>query len=598
MPPSSIVLIEADRPSQDALREGLDPPVYTEATVVTERAAPVDVEKTNLAYGWCQYMQICLIIVGTLHCLLTWFEPRERIWHVPPFRNPHLPDKFGHWAIVVDIEAFLGKTVWLFSSGVTLRPGATARLPTQANVQRMVPAVQSVPTAALKVWQKGPPARLTTGLSGPSRRHLPPSGRPRAVSVASAIGAVVDVQFDAENLPPILQRPGEVTGRTPRLILEVSQHPGDNVVRCIASGRFVPRVLSGAKKSSTPSKIRTQDPARGPIASQAPSPIHAEAPEFVWEMSVEQEILVASGIAVVDLVRPHAKWWKDWTVREVPAVGKTVLIMELDQQRRLVRTNERAPCGAPLVWLDWTDMLPEHFRDQEGHKTCYSSSPVAFSVSTQPDQGVCSAPGRIPSAVELSANASPPTWVVRRSASTTTTKGSITSVQAIYVPADDLTDPAPATTFAHLDATTVLSRGIAELAIYPAVDPLDSTSRIMDPNIVGQHHYDIARGVQKILQDYKSLQSITQASLVWTSCRKTKLTVSRACKIQRSLSQPPFQVTEVFTGHAGKFVSLEETIRGFQMANLDHLPEVAFYMQGGIDDVFKKAEELVKTHGA
>ncbi|PIO52730.1 ATP synthase [Teladorsagia circumcincta] len=181
---------------------------------------------------------------------------------------------------------------------------------------------------------------------------------------------------------------------------------------------------------------------------------------------------------------------------------------------------------------------------------------------------------------------------------TTTTKGSITSVQAIYVPADDLTDPAPATTFAHLDATTVLSRGIAELAIYPAVDPLDSTSRIMDPNIVGHKHYDIARGVQKILQDYKSLQDIIAILGMDELSEDDKLTVSRARKIQRFLSQP-FQVAEVFTGHTGKFVSLEETIRGFEMilkGELDHLPEVAFYMQGGIDDVFAKAEELAKQH--
>jgi F-type H+-transporting ATPase subunit beta len=182
---------------------------------------------------------------------------------------------------------------------------------------------------------------------------------------------------------------------------------------------------------------------------------------------------------------------------------------------------------------------------------------------------------------------------------TSTKKGSITSVQAIYVPADDLTDPAPATTFAHLDATTVLSRGIAELAIYPAVDPLDSTSRIMDPNVVGQKHYDIARGVQKILQDYKSLQDIIAILGMDELSEDDKLTVSRARKIQRFLSQP-FQVAEVFTGHAGKFVSLEETIRGFTMilnGELDHLPEVAFYMQGGVDDVFKKAEELAKIHG-
>jgi F-type H+-transporting ATPase subunit beta len=239
--------------------------------------------------------------------------------------------------------------------------------------------------------------------------------------------------------------------------------------------------------------------------------------------------------------------------------------------------------------------VAEYFRDQEGQDVLlFIDNIFRF---TQAGSEVSALLGRIPSAVGYQPTLATDMGSMQERI-TTTKKGSITSVQAIYVPADDLTDPAPATTFAHLDATTVLSRGIAELAIYPAVDPLDSTSRIMDPNVVGQKHYDIARGVQKILQNYKSLQDIIAILGMDELSEDDKLTVSRARKIQRFLSQP-FQVAEVFTGHVGKFVSLEETIRGFEMilkGELDHLPEVAFYMQGGIEDVKNKAEELAKIH--
>ncbi|GBO18698.1 ATP synthase subunit beta, mitochondrial, partial [Araneus ventricosus] len=218
-----------------------------------------------------------------------------------------------------------------------------------------------------------------------------------------------------------------------------------------------------------------------------------------------------------------------------------------------------------------------------------------FSLFTQAGSEVSALLGRIPSAVGYQPTLATDMGTMQERI-TTTKKGSITSVQAIYVPADDLTDPAPATTFAHLDATTVLSRGIAELGIYPAVDPLDSTSRIMDPNIVGHEHYDIARGVQKILQDYKSLQDIIAILGMDELSEEDKLTVSRARKIQRFLSQP-FQVAEVFTGQAGKFVPLADTIKGFKqilVGELDHLPEGAFYMVGPIEEVLEKAEKLAK----
>merc|ERR1719297_346086 len=371
---------------------------------------------------------------------------------------------------------------------------------------------------------------------------------------------------------------------------------------------------------------------RGPIPTDKRQSIHAEAPDFD-EMSVEQEILV-TGIKVVDLLAPYCKGGKIGLFGGA-GVGKTVLIMELinniakahggfsvfagvgertregndlyaemiesgviklgdqatDSKCTLVYGQMNEPPGA-RARVGLTGLtVAEHFRDQEGQDVLlFVDNIFRF---TQANSEVSALLGRIPSAVGYQPTLATDLGGLQERI-TTTKKGSITSVQAIYVPADDLTDPAPATTFAHLDATTVLSRAIAELGIYPAVDPLDSTSRIMDPNIIGEEHYKIARGVQKILQDYKSLQDIIAILGMDELSEEDKLTVARARKIQRFLSQP-FQVAEVFTGHAGKLVTLEQTIEGFQeilAGKYDHLPEVAFYMVGDISEVEQKAERL------
>nr|XP_005312795.2 ATP synthase subunit beta, mitochondrial-like [Chrysemys picta bellii] len=373
---------------------------------------------------------------------------------------------------------------------------------------------------------------------------------------------------------------------------------------------------------------------RGPIMTKQFAAIHAEAPEFV-EMSVEQEILV-TGIKVVDLLAPYAKGSKIGLFGGA-GVGKTVLIMELinnvakahggylvfagvgERNREgndlyyemiesgvinlkdttskvaLVYRQMNEPPGARARVALTELTVAEYFRDQEGQDM------LLFIVNIfrfmQAGSEVSALLGRIPSAVGYQPTLATDMGTMQERI-TTTRKGSITSVQAIYVPADDLTDPAPATTFAHLDATTVLSRAIAELGIYPAVDPLDSTSRIMDPNIVGQEHYDVARGVQKTLQDYKSLQDIIATLGLDELSEEDKLTVARARKIQCFLSQP-FQVAEVFTGHAGKLVPLKETIKGFQeiLAGVyDHLPEQAFYMVGPIEEAVAKADKLAEEH--
>ncbi|KAF8770591.1 ATP synthase subunit beta like protein [Argiope bruennichi] len=371
---------------------------------------------------------------------------------------------------------------------------------------------------------------------------------------------------------------------------------------------------------------------RGPVVTDKFAGIHQEAPEFV-EMSVEQEILV-TGIKVVDLLAPYSKGGKIGLFGGA-GVGKTVLIMELinniakahggysvfagvgertregnDLYHEMIeggvislkdktskvslvygQMNEPPGARARVALTGLT--VAEYFRDEEGQDVLlFIDNIFRF---TQAGSEVSALLGRIPSAVGYQPTLATEMGTMQERI-TTTKKGSITSVQAIYVPADDLTDPAPATTFAHLDATTVLSRGIAELGIYPAVDPLDSTSRIMDPNIVGHEHYDVARGVQKILQDYKSLQDIIAILGMDELSEEDKLTVSRARKIQRFLSQP-FQVAEVFTGQAGKFVPLADTIKGFKQVlngEMDHLPEVAFYMVGPIEEVIQKAEKLAE----
>ncbi|XP_035225565.1 ATP synthase subunit beta, mitochondrial [Stegodyphus dumicola] len=463
--------------------------------------------------------------------------------------------------------------------------------------------------------------------------------------IVAVIGAVVDVQFD-DDLPPILNAL-EVEGRKPRLILEVAQHLGENTVRTIAMdgteglvrGNTVLDTKSPIKIPVGPETlgriinvIGEPIDERGPVVTDKYSAIHQEAPEFV-EMSVEQEILV-TGIKVVDLLAPYSKGGKIGLFGGA-GVGKTVLIMELinniakahggysvfagvgertregndlyhemieggvislkDKSSKvsLVYGQMNEPPGARARVALTGLTVAEYFRDEEGQDVLlFIDNIFRF---TQAGSEVSALLGRIPSAVGYQPTLATDMGTMQERI-TTTRKGSITSVQAIYVPADDLTDPAPATTFAHLDATTVLSRGIAELGIYPAVDPLDSTSRIMDPNIVGQEHYDVARGVQKILQDYKSLQDIIAILGMDELSEEDKLTVSRARKIQRFLSQP-FQVAEVFTGQAGKFVPLADTIKGFKSilnGEMDHIPEVAFYMVGPIEEVLQKAEKLAE----
>jgi len=467
--------------------------------------------------------------------------------------------------------------------------------------------------------------------------------------IVAVIGAVVDVQF-TDGLPPILNAL-EVQDRESRLVLEVSQHLGENVVRTIAMdgteglvrGQVVidtDAPISIPVGEETLGRIMNVigEPIdeRGPIVTKTKAAIHTEAPEFV-EMSVNQEIL-ETGIKVVDLLAPYAKGGKIGLFGGA-GVGKTVLIMELinnvakahggysvfagvgertregndlyhemieggvislkDKTSKVAlvygQMNEPPGARARVALTGLT--VAEYFRDEEGQDVLlFIDNIFRF---TQAGSEVSALLGRIPSAVGYQPTLATDMGSMQERI-TTTKKGSITSVQAIYVPADDLTDPAPATTFAHLDATTVLSRAIAELGIYPAVDPLDSTSRIMDPNIIGEEHYKIARGVQKILQDYKSLQDIIAILGMDELSEEDKLTVARARKIQRFLSQP-FQVAEVFTGHAGKLVTMEQTIAGFTeilSGKYDHLPEVAFYMVGDISEVVTKAERLAAEAAA
>jgi len=466
--------------------------------------------------------------------------------------------------------------------------------------------------------------------------------------VVSVIGAVVDVQFE-DGLPEILNAL-EVEDRQPKLILEVAQHLGENTVRTIAMDG-TEGLVRGNVVNDTGNPIMIPvgpetlgriinvigDPIdeRGPVPTDKRQAIHAEAPAFE-EMSVEQEILV-TGIKVVDLLAPYAKGGKIGLFGGA-GVGKTVLIMELinnvakahggysvfagvgertregndlyhemieggvislkDKTSKVAlvygQMNEPPGARARVALTGLT--VAEYFRDQEGQDVLlFIDNIFRF---TQAGSEVSALLGRIPSAVGYQPTLATDMGSMQERI-TTTKKGSITSVQAIYVPADDLTDPAPATTFAHLDATTVLSRSVAERGIYPAVDPLDSTSRIMDPNIIGGEHYEVARGVQKLLQDYKSLQDIIAILGMDELSEEDKLKVARARKIERFLSQP-FQVAEVFTNNPGKLVPIDQTISGFKAilaGKYDHLPEVAFYMVGNIDEVTAKAERLAAERG-
>ena len=467
--------------------------------------------------------------------------------------------------------------------------------------------------------------------------------------ITQIIGAVVDVKFDGE-LPEILSAL-ECKNGDNRLVLEVAQHLGESSVRTIAMDA-TEGLKRGDEVIATGAPIQVPvgpetlgriinvigEPIdeKGEVKTKEKWPIHRAAPEFS-EQSTETEILV-TGIKVVDLLAPYAKGGKIGLFGGA-GVGKTVLIMELinnvakahggfsvfagvgertregnDLYHEMIDSGVIKPDGpgskAALVYGQMNEppgararvalsglTVAEYFRDQEGQDVLFFVDNI-FRF-TQAGSEVSALLGRIPSAVGYQPTLATDMGNLQERI-TTTNKGSITSVQAIYVPADDLTDPAPATSFAHLDATTVLSRQIAEIGIYPAVDPLDSTSRILDPRIVGEEHYRVAREVQKVLQTYKSLQDIIAILGMDELSEEDKLTVARARKIQRFLSQP-FFVAEVFTGSPGKLVDLESTIKGFDAickGEYDHLPEAAFYMVGTIEEVIEKAEKMAKEAAA
>ena len=461
--------------------------------------------------------------------------------------------------------------------------------------------------------------------------------------VRQVMGAVVDVQFDGE-LPAILNAL-ETENNGKRLVLEVAQHLGENTVRTIAMD-VSEGLVRGQEVKDTGSAITVPvgegtlgrimnvigEPVdeAGDIPTDTVRPIHADAPSF-QDQATESEILV-TGIKVVDLLAPYVKGGKIGLFGGA-GVGKTVLIMELINN--IAKTHggysvfagvgERTREGNDLYWemiesgvnkegggegskaaLIYGQMneppgararvalsgltVAEHFREEGQDVLFFVDNIFRF---TQAGSEVSALLGRIPSAVGYQPTLGTDMGSMQERITSTTT-GSITSVQAVYVPADDLTDPAPASTFAHLDATTVLSRSIAEKGIYPAVDPLDSTSRVLDPRIIGDEHYNVARQVQEVLQRYKALQDIIAILGMDELSEDDKIAVARARKIERFLSQP-FDVAEVFTGSPGVQVPLKDTIEGFKglvNGNYDHLPEQAFYMVGTIDEAIKKAEKL------
>ncbi len=461
--------------------------------------------------------------------------------------------------------------------------------------------------------------------------------------ISQVLGAVVDVSFEGE-LPAIMNAL-KVDNNGNKLILEVAQHLGENVVRTIAMDS-----TEGLVRGQTATDLDTPismpvgpetlgrimnvigDPVdeRGPINTTKKYPIHRPAPEFV-DQSTETEVLV-TGIKVVDLLAPYARGGKIGLFGGA-GVGKTVLIMELinniakahggysvfagvgertregnDLYHEMIESGiidlEGDKSKVALVYGQMNEppgarsrvalsglTQAEYFRDEEGQDVLFFIDNI-FRF-TQAGSEVSALLGRMPSAVGYQPTLATDMGALQERI-TTTKKGSITSVQAIYVPADDLTDPAPATSFAHLDATTVLNRAISEKGIYPAVDPLDSTSRILDPQVVGEEHYRVAREVQRVLQTYKSLQDIIAILGMDELSEEDKLTVTRARKIEKFLSQP-FFVAEVFTGSSGKYVDLEDTIKSFDglvKGEYDHMPEAAFYMVGGIEEVIEKAKKL------
>ncbi|MCH8918765.1 MAG: F0F1 ATP synthase subunit beta [Proteobacteria bacterium] len=460
--------------------------------------------------------------------------------------------------------------------------------------------------------------------------------------ISQIISAVVDVRFDGE-LPPILNAI-ECQNQGKRLVLEVALHLGQSTVRTIAMDS-TEGLVRGQEVIDTGAPITVPvgpatlgriinvvgDPVdeRGPLETDKRLPIHRPAPNFEAQ-STESDILI-TGIKVIDLLAPYAKGGKIGLFGGA-GVGKTVIIMELinniakahggysvfagvgertregnDLYHEMIESgviNLDGESKAALVYGQMNEppgararvgltgvTLAEYFRDEEGQDVLlFIDNIFRF---TQAGSEVSALLGRMPSAVGYQPTLATDMGTLQERI-TSTRKGSITSVQAIYVPADDLTDPAPATSFAHLDATTVLSRQIAELGIYPAVDPLDSTSRMLDPRVIGEEHYLIARDVQKVLQTYKSLQDIIAILGMDELSEEDKLTVARARKIQRFLSQP-FHVAEVFTGLPGVLVGLSDTISGFKgivEGKYDHLPESAFYMVGTIEDAVEKAKKM------
>ncbi len=465
--------------------------------------------------------------------------------------------------------------------------------------------------------------------------------------ITQVMGAVVDVQFEGE-LPAILNAL-QVDSDGRKVVLEVAQHLGESTVRTIAMDT-TDGFVRGQKAVDTGAPIAMPvgpetlgrilnvigEPVdeRGDVKVKQTLPIHRSAPEFV-EQSTEAQILV-TGIKVVDLLAPYAKGGKIGLFGGA-GVGKTVVIMELinniakahggvsvfagvgERTREgndlyhemiesgVIKLNDDGTTSGSKVALVYGQMneppgararvglsgltVAEYFRDEEGQDVLFFVDNI-FRF-TQAGSEVSALLGRIPSAVGYQPTLATDMGALQERI-TTTTKGSITSVQAIYVPADDLTDPAPATSFAHLDATTVLNRALTELGIYPAVDPLDSTSRMLDPRVVGEEHYQVARDVQRVLQQYKSLQDIIAILGMDELSEEDKLVVARARKIQKFLSQP-FHVAEVFTGTPGVFVKLEDTIKGFKgivAGDYDDLPEAAFYMVGTIEAAIAKAKKM------
>jgi F-type H+-transporting ATPase subunit beta len=486
------------------------------------------------------------------------------------------------------------------------------------------------------------PAAATADVTpAPAKKRT--AGRNAIGKIRQVMGAVVDVQFDGE-LPQILNAL-ETDNDGNRLVLEVAQHLGENTVRTVAmdtseglvrgqdvidTGQPITVPVGDETLGRIMNVIGEPVDEEGPIKTKERRPIHAPAPEFV-EQSTEAQILV-TGIKVVDLLAPYAKGGKIGLFGGA-GVGKTVLIQELinniakthggysvfagvgertregnDLYHEFIESGVNKKGGGEgskcaLVYGQMNEppgararvglsglTVAEYFRDKGQDVLFFVDNIFRF---TQAGSEVSALLGRIPSAVGYQPTLATDMGALQERI-TTTTKGSITSVQAIYVPADDLTDPAPATSFAHLDATTVLSRAIAEKGIYPAVDPLDSTSRMLQPSVVGEEHYQVARRVQVVLQRYKALQDIIAILGMDELSEEDKLTVARARKIERFLSQP-FDVAAVFTGSPGVQVKLEDTIKGFKGlcdGAYDHLPEPAFYMVGTIEQAVEKAQRL------